>query len=338
MQRATIVLAVFLATVAMVASAGTPNIALGPDGTLYRLEAANSGLSLTMERAEQNLEIIPVPQTASVNATSLLIDFDPATGTIVTAWQENPTDGLSRIMLATLHDGTWFGPVAIAGQSRLNAAHPSLLVHDTKLTATDDDGNVVVTGIESRIHLAWWENLAADDGGSAYYASTVLDENGVPEMEDWAPVEMEALVPWGSGCTLEEDASGLTFPRLFVDAQSGDPHLIFADLPNCMFGIVRLAEEPAPGGDGEEPVTSQRRRNVIVFGLRKMVFIKPGLPLNDADFEVGHNLSIALYWNAESAVQYITLDEDSWSDIKTLKLGDHLSREDAINLVRGLAR
>jgi len=337
MKRAILCLAVLLATVAMVASAGTPNIALGPDGTLYRLEAADSGLSLIMERAEQNLDIIPVPQTTNIKATSLLIDFDPATKTIVAAWQENPTEGLSRIMLATLHDGTWFGPITVAGQSRLNAAHPSLLAHDTKLTATDDDGNVVITGIESRIHLAWWEDLTADDGGSAYYASTILDENGIPDMEDWVPVEMEALVPWGSGCTLDEDASGLTYPRLFVDAQSGDPHLIFADLPNCMFGIVRLAEEAEPQDD-EDPVTSQRRRNVIVFGLRKMVFIKPGLPLNDANFEVGHNLSIALYWNADDAVQYITLDEDSWSEIKTLKLGEHLNREDAIELVRDLAR
>lgn len=337
MQRAIAYLAVLLSTVAMAASAGTPNIALGPDGTLYRLEAADSGLSLILERAEQNPEIIPVPQTANANASSLLIAFDPATKTIVTTWQENPTENLSRIMLATLHEGTWFGPIAVAGQSRLNAEHPSLLVHDTKLTATDDDGNVVVTGIDSRIHLAWWEDLTADDGGSAYYASTVLYENGIPDMEDWVPVEMKALVPWGSGCQLEDDASGLSFPRLFVDAQSGDPHLIFADLSNCMFAIVRLREAPESDGD-EDPVTGQRRRNVIVFGLRKMVFIKPGLPLNDANFEVGHNLSIALYWNAGDAVQYITLDQDSWSDIKTLKLGDHLSREDAINLVRGLAR
>jgi len=337
MKRATICIAVLLVTVAMVASAGTPNIVLGPDGTLYRLEPGRNSLSLIMERADKNPEIVPVPQTSSIDTSFLLLDFDPATGTVVAAWQENPTENLTRIMLATLHDGTWFGPIAVAGQSRLDAVHPSLLVHDTKLTTTDEDGKVTVVGVESRIHLAWWEDLDADDGGSAYYASAVLDENGIPDMEEWAPVEMETLVPWGSGCSLKEDASGLTFPRLFVDAQSGDPHLIFADLPNCMFGIVRLAGEAAPDED-EDPATSQRRRNVIVFGLRKMVFIKPGLPLNDADFEVGHDLSIALYWNTKDAVQYITLDNDSWSEIKTLKLGEHLSREAATSLVRRLAK
>ncbi|HHQ49488.1 MAG TPA: hypothetical protein ENK19_11480, partial [Acidobacteria bacterium] len=321
MKRATFCLAVILATGAMVASAATPNIVLGPDGTLYRLQAGSNSLSLTMERADKNPQIVPVPQTSGIDAPYLLLDFDPATKTVVAAWQENPTENLSRIMLATYHEGTWFGPVAVAGQSRLDAVHPSLLVHDTKLTETDDDGNVSVVGIESRIHLAWWEGLGTDDGGSAYYASAVLDENGVPDMEDWVPVEMETLVPWGSGCSLEEDASGLTFPRLFTDAQSGDPHLIFADLPNCMFGIVRLAEEPAGSGDGD-PLVSQRRRNVIVFGLRKMVFIKPGLPLDNANFEVGHDLSIALYWNTKDAVQYITLDNDSWSDIKSLKVGE----------------
>ncbi len=337
MKRATICLAVFLATVAMVASAGTPNIALGPDGTLYRLEAVDGQLSIAVERAEQDTDVIPVPQTTGIEASSLLLDVDPATGTVVAVWQETPAEDLSRIMLATWHGGTWFGPVAVAGEDGVTSVHPSLLVHDTKLTATDDDGNLVIMGIESRIHMAWWQDPAADDGGSAYYASTVLDENGVPDMESWDPVSMGSLAPWGSGCSLGEDATGLTYPRLFVDAQSGDPHLIFADLPNCMFGIVRLAEEATPDGD-DEPATSQRRRNVIVFGLRKMVFIKPGLPLNDADFEVGHNLSIALYWNAGDALQYITLDEDSWSDIKSLKLGDHLSREDAVNLVRRLAR
>jgi len=337
MKRATLILAVLLVTVAMVAPAATPDIALGPDGTLYRLEAADGQIFLAVERSGDEPELIPVPQTTGITASSLLIDIDPATKTIVAAWQESPAEDLSRIMLATWHEGTWFGPVAMAGEDGIVSVHPSLLVHDTNLRGSDEDGNPIVTGIESRVHMAWWGDPAADDRGRAYYASTVLDENGVPDMESWDPMPMRSLAPWGSGCNLGEDPTGLTYPRLFVDAQSGDPHLIFTDLLNCMFGIGRLVAETDPSDD-EEPATSQRRRNVIVFGLRKMVFIKPGLPLNDADFEVGHNLSIALYWNADDAIQYITLDNDSWSEIKTLKVGDHLSRENAIDLVRRLAR
>jgi len=337
MKRIAILFALFMATLAMMASASTSNIALGPDGTLYRLEPVDGELSVIVETPGQEANVIVVPQANAANASSLLLDIDPATGTLAAVWQETPTGYLSWIMLATWHDGTWFGPIAVAGQNGSVAVHPSLLIHDTALMGTDDEGNPVRTGTESRIHLAWWEDPAADDGGKAFYASTVLDENGVPDMEDWDPISMRSLAPWGYSCSLGEDMSSLTYPRLFVDAQSGDPHLIFADLPNCMFGIVRLAEETDPGDD-EEPAIAQRRRNVIVFGLRKMVFIKPGLPLNDADFEVGHNLSIALYWNAGDAIQYITLDNDSWSDIKTLKVGDHLSREDAINLVRHLAQ
>jgi len=337
MKRAMTLCAALLVTMAMVASAGTSNIALGPDGTLYRLEAVDGKLAITVERPQQESSRIDVPQATAANASSLLLAVDPATGTLVTVWQQTLSPYFSWIMLATWHDGTWFGPIAVAGQNGNVAVHPSLLVHDTKLTVTDEDGTVTVAGIESRIHLAWWQDPEADDGGRAYYASTVLDENGVPDLEQWTPISMRSLAPWGYSCSLGEDPSGLTYPRLFVDAQSGDPHLIFTDLPNCMFGIVRLSEEPDPGDD-EEPATSQRRRNVIVFGLRKMVFIKPGLPLNDADFEVGHNLSIALYWNTGGAVQYITLDDDNWSDIKTLKIGERLSREDAINLVRRLAR
>jgi len=335
MQRAVVFWTVFLAAVVTVASAGTPNIALGPDGALYRLDTVDGQLVLTVERSEEEIDVVPVPQTTGIEAAELLLDIDPATGTLVAAWEETLSEDLAQIALATWKDGTWYGPVIVAGGTGEVAVHPSLLIHDTKLTMTDEDGNTVLAGIESRIHMAWWQDPDAEDGGSAYYATTILDENGVPEMESWAPVSMGSLAPWGSGCSLGDNVPGLTYPRLFVDVQSGDPHLIFTDLPSCMFGIVRLLGEPEEGED--DTVTSQRRRNVIVFGLQKMVFIEPGLPLNNTDFEVGHNLSIVLYWVDDDAVNYITLDEDSWSEIKSLRLGDHLSREDAVNLVRGLA-
>lgn len=339
----TIVMALMLGGV-LTAGAAVSNMTLDRAGTLYRLQPRDDRLVLSIGAPEVEPLEVPVPWTTGIEASSLLVDVDGATGTVVAAWQQAMGDTGSRIMLATWKEGTWFGPVVVAGNDGAAAVHPTLLVHDTPMTQTDDDGNVTGSWVSSRIHIAWWQDAEADDGGRAFYATTTLDANGLPDMSQLDPIEMGSLAPWGTTCNLRESSSGLTYPRLFVDAESGDVHLAFVSFTDCMFDVVPLHDQPATQDD---TATGQRRPTVVVFGRSnvvlgraKMVFIRPGLHLNEADFAVGHNLSIVLYWNGpeNESVQYMTMHGDESSEVKSLPLSSTLNRQAAVELVRRLAQ
>ena len=350
----TLVLTMLLAG-ALAASAAVPNMALDRSGTLYRLGSDGEQLVLTINSpsAEEPI-VIPVPQTTGIAASSTIVDFDASTATVVAVWQENISEELSRIMLATYHDGTWFGPVSVAGDDGVSASNPSLLVHRTTLppvvseesaTAGTEDAADAPAADEppstiTMIHLAWWEG-PPDSTGTAAYGSTSLGDDGIPAVEDFAPVELRSLLPFGIVCDSSESSAGLTHPRLFIDQETGDPHVVFADLSDCLFEIVRLhLESPDAAGGEDPPVTSQRRRNVIVFGVRKHIAIKPGLPLDRAEMVVGRGLSIVMHWDDpdQESIDYITLGGDGWSEVSYLKLGPSLSHENGVRLIERLAQ
>ncbi|MCG6963924.1 MAG: hypothetical protein LJE95_11725 [Acidobacteria bacterium] len=344
MRRTLTILMVLMLGGALTAGAAVSNMTLDHAGTLYRLQPKDDRLVLSIGAPDVEPLEVPVPWTTGVEASYLLVDVDEATGTVVAAWQQAMGETGSRVMLATWKQGTWFGPVVVAGNDGAPAVHPTLLVHDTPMTKTDEDGNVTGSWVSSRIHLAWWQDPAADEGGRAFYATTTLDTTGLPDMSQLDPVEMGSLAPWGTTCNLRENSSGLTYPRLFVDAESGDVHLAFVSFTDCMFDVVPLHDQPATEDD---TATGQRRRTVVVFGRSnvvpgraKMVFIRPGLHLNEADFAVGHNLSIVLYWNGpeNESVQYMTMNSGESSEVKTLPLSSTLNRQAAVELVRRLAQ
>ena len=343
MRRACCLLAVMAFLGGIPAGAAAPDMVLAPGATLYRLVPADGQLAVAVTAPSEETLLVPVPQTTGVLSTSLRIDFDRATSTVVAAWQETLDSGTSRIMLATLRDGTWFGPVQVS-RGGTDAVNPSLLVHDARtIVPAEEDGGEDTILLEPWIHLAWWADPGAGDGGHAMYLGLPLDEEGIPAVDEAAPVELRSLLPYGLSCGYEEDLSSLAAPRLFVDAQTGEPHLIFADLEQCLFEIVRLHPEPEDSGD-DDVVTGQRRRNVIVFGVRKHIAIKPGLRLTEAQFEVGHDLSVVLSWDetddegAVTAIRYITLRDEGWSDLNTLNLGEGLDHERAMALIRRLAQ
>ena len=323
--------------------ATAPDMVLAPGATLYRLAPVDDQLAVVVSSPAEESLVIPVPQTTGVQATAPRIDYDRATTTIVAVWQENTDPDTSRIMLATYHEGTWFGPVQVSDDAA-PAINPSLLVHDARiLVPAEDDESEDTFVLEPWIHLAWWADPGAEDGGHAMYLALPLDGKGVPALEEAAPVELRSLLPFGLSCGYEEDMSSLAAPRLFVDAQTGEPHLIFADLSQCLFEIVRLHPEPE-GSDDDGVLTEQRRRNVIVFGVRKHIAIRPGLRLTEAQFEVGHDLSVVLSWDetdeegATTGISYITLRDEGWSELNTLRLGEDLDHERAMALIRRLAR
>lgn len=319
----------FLGAVSAGAAVGT--MTLDRSGTLYRVAATEDGLAVTMSAPGEDPAQVRIPQTEGIEVSQSVMAFDNRSHTVVVAWQENDKD-LSRIQLATYRQGTWFGPVALTGLDGVSAANPSLLVH-TAVTQLEDETTVVTTFI----HLAWWAGAIDGDGeGYAMYAAIRLEDDGVPAVDEIDPVALRTLLPFGIVCGMQDNNGSLAHPKLFTDPQTGDPHALFVDTTDCMFEIVRLHEE-LPAQD-DDTITDQRRGHVVVFGVRKDISIPPGLRLRGTQFVVGHNLSVVGYWDGEGGIDYIGMDDAGWSEVKNLRVDDTLSHEDAVGLIRQLAR
>ena len=66
------------------------------------------------------------------------------------------------------------------------------------------------------------------------------------------------------------------------------------------------------------------------------VTIAPDIRLAQASLEVGSGLTIVTYWDVEGAIEYITMDLDGWSAVMTLQVGETMSHEQGVELIRRL--
>lgn len=319
---------------AVTAAAGT--MVLDDQGTLYRLVETGDGLEVSMRFADDTAETVLVPQTTADQVSNHSIAVDSATGAVFVLWQDNVDARYARVMLAVWARGAWMGPVLLAGSDGVRASNPEMLIH--RATSTLDDGLEVST---SFLHLAWWRDELSPTGGVGMYSWLRLDPIGLPQLEDFVPEPLHGSLPFGVRCgDIQDSTRALAHPQLFVDPQTGDPHVSFADVAECLFSIRRLWTELEGVDDPDDDVAhDQRRRHVVVYRAGdKNLSIHPDLKLADASIEVGHNLSLVVYWDLDRAIRYIRLDQDGWSDARVLPLDDGLSHETAVNLIRGVAR
>lgn len=163
----------------------------------------------------------------------------------------------------------------------------------------------------------------------------VLDESGRPMLGDSDVYELRTLTPWGVGCDAADHAEELSHPKLFVDPGTGDTHILYVDLTDCLFEIVRL--HPVLDADDDDEATQHRRRHVIEFGVRKDIVISPDLQLEGTSFEVGYDLAVVGHWDVDDGIEYIRMDHTGWSDVHTIGL-ESISHEDGIRLIRKLVR
>jgi hypothetical protein len=145
------------------------------------------------------------------------------------------------------------------------------------------------------------------------------------------PVELFDLLPWGNACFEFEASDNLRHPKLFIDPQSGNPHVFATDLASCHFQILELI-----------PVFEELDRNFQIIILRhaSMIALRPDLPLKSGNLEVGTGLKIVMHWDdvEESLLYYLELDPQGASEPKALALDENLNHEQAVSLIRELAK
>ena len=72
-----------------------------------------------------------------------------------------------------------------------------------------------------------------------------------PEIDAFQPIALSDLLPYGIGCEGIDDAAGLAHPKVFVDPQSGTPHIFATDFSNCVFQILKIDYEVVEEWVGE---------------------------------------------------------------------------------------
>jgi len=340
MRRATTLLLI-LGIALMAAPALAGDMALGrTTGNLYRVHDTERGIAVTQSSADGTITESVIPQTAELDPTSLGLVVHESSGSVYVVWQRNQRY-LTSVDFAALVDGTWVGPYTLAGNAFASARNPQMLT-DTAETEIEiapvDDGDEPTTEMLTTtfLHLVWWSHSTEDDPGVAYFGALPLLDDGMPAFEEFDPAPLADLLPYGIGCSgIGDDASNLTFPKLFLDPETGNPHVLSTDFSECLFQIIQVLYEVEDRG--EEFTGTKRRRHITVYRVERTIAVNPQLKLAGASAEVGHDLSIVLHWDAEDAIDYMQLTEDEASDVRTLKL-EGLTHEQAVELIRSLAR
>jgi hypothetical protein len=324
--------------IAGVSGAAGPMV-LTRDGDLYSAGTRDNQVVLTARYADGTVSELLVPQSALAVESSLQVGVDEATGAVYVLWQKN-TGMDARLRLAGYIDGTWIGPRTFTGGDGTAALNPVMLIHrpvSTFFDGFDEDGEPVVTELAtSFLHLSWWSQFSEDEPGLAKYAAVELDASGVPQFQNMEFVDLYDLLPYGFACFEIEDNENLRHPKLFIDPQSGNPHVFATDIANCLFQIIELVPTVE---EEEEQGFDKRRRQIIILRKAAMIALRPDLPLAKGKLVVGSGLKILMHWDAdqEKAIQYLELDTDGVSETKSLVLDKDLDHEQGVELIRELA-
>ncbi len=329
--RLALVLAVLIG---IAAPAAADEMTLTQTGDLYRVSLTADGLAVSGRLADGSNVDLLVPQTTGIVASSYHVGVDQSSGALYVLWQENEgTD--ATVAFASYSEGTWSGPTIIAGGDGFAAVNPQLLVfrHSAEVETEVAGEPVVLEVEETLLHIVWWSFQELVGEGTAFYAGLPVDVNGLPDLNDLDPQPLSDLLAFGIACPEITDAAALAHPRLFVDPQSGNPHVFASDIGQCLFQILELRYQP---NDPEIGPVAKRRHRVVIFGRSRMVPVRADVSLAFAKVEVGHELSLVIYWNKSDAVEYLKLDEDGWSEMRSLPLGDDLQLDRALELIETL--
>jgi hypothetical protein len=314
----------------MAAAAAASDMALTRGGDFYRVAPSDDGIVVGHRSADGTLGEYLIPQTAGITATSMQVGVDERTGAVIVAWQRGEAPE-SSVEIAWLANEWWIGPYTIAGGDGNAVENPQLML-DRVVDVVEEDGEPIEVAT-TFLHIVWWSFTEDRNDGSAYLASIVLDDDGNPLIDAFQPIALSDLLPYGIGCEGINDAAGLAHPMIFDDPQSGSPHIFATDFANCVFQILKLDYEVVDDWLGE----IKRRRHIVLLGLESMIAANPDIILSTAKVEVGHNLDLVMYWDAENAVEYVPLDENGVPSVKSLPFGEGgLTREEAIEMVRSL--
>jgi hypothetical protein len=333
-MRALKITLVALVMAATAATAAAGDMTLTRAGDLYRFGTSDDGLIVTGTLADGTAIELEVPQTEGTVTSALNLAVDPISGGLYLLWQEGE-DTSAVVNYASYNDDVWTGPVILAGGGAGSAANPRLMLYRAvdQVEEEGDDGEPITIEVATTfLHITWWRyNNSVNDGAAIYLPAPLDPDTGLADLEAFDRMVLSDLLPYGIHCDGIVDATGLAAPKLFSDPESGFPHLFASDFAECLFYVLKLQHKVVI-----DPIT-ERRRHTIILRQTGTYPVDNDLPLDSSNVEVGHGLTMVLYWDAESSVDYMQFDAEGSSGVMSLPIGDALTHEQAVALIRSLA-
>ncbi|MCD4750655.1 MAG: hypothetical protein K8R59_14890, partial [Thermoanaerobaculales bacterium] len=308
---------------------------LTSQGHLYKVWVADEGLVLTHSGSDIDSQEAVVPQTVGMDLDRVVLVVDEATATPFIIWTDS-LDGLSSVRLAALVDGTWFGPAVLGGEDGTVLTNPHALIHKVRTVIEGDDGSESEILETTFLHTVWWRHDNVTALGHAVYLPIPLDSNGIPLLNEAEAHDLENLLPFGVACDNNPDVAGLASARFFVGA-GGLPQLFTPDFGDCVFHLLGIDYEVEEQLD---PYTGlKRRRQVVIFRSGDvMMAIPQDVNLEASKMFLGRADSVLIYWDGNEAVEWILSGDAGWTDVKSLTLDADINHEQAVELLRELAR
>ena len=339
MRRAFLVCATLLAAAA---SAANP-YSLDRNGVLWNASAGTEGLVLTGTKDGTQVvrSVVPFPVTISgTTDTQIQVAADDLTGKVVVVWQRNWAYQVSEIMMAVWENGSW---ERVEHLSQDLAAYPrNPMIKLTQVSTTDPapsgDPSSAVAPQDSFLHVVWWEGL---DQAHADYALLCLTA-GLDDPAALVEKNLDEFVGIGLTCDQPVPPSVLEHP-LFADEGASDrAEVLFGSQRLCLFQLLQISfvpnTSPPVAATGGMTATTQRRRSVPIFGLKKAFALTRDISMEGTRVILGGNLNPVAYRVVGPTIQYVTYSDQGWSPVRTLAVADGLTLDQAIPLVENLAR
>jgi hypothetical protein len=331
-----ILMSIIVLGIAGFAGAAGP-VTLTSAGDLYSVSTRDNQVVVTARYADGTSSELFIPQSAAAVEDSLQVGVDENTGALYVLWQKM-TGMESRLRIAGYVDGTWIGPFTFAGNDGTAAFNPEFMIHRATTMITEEAAEseeAVVTELSATVlHLVWWSQVSEEDAGVAQYAALPVTTEGLPQFAKMERTALTDFLPYGIVCFDITGGDNLKHPKLLMDPKTGNPHIFATDFANCVFQIFELRPEVV---DDEAEVT-KRRRQIIILRRPSTIALRPDLPLGTATLVVGGGLKMIIHWDGdlENTLQYLELDEEGESGIKTLLLDELVNHERAVDLIRDL--
>jgi len=308
-----------LLTASASAYAGELETVLTPDSTFYSIDGGEHPWLELSRRNTDVTEGLIVPGTdvdvydgARESESRLL--WDGTTSTLYILWH-SASETEDAIMLASLKEGVWSEPVAIAEGASVRRL--GLQVALTR-AAIDEEGTASAT----LIHAVWWSMGAQP---AAEYA-LVAFEDGMQVSTDVAP--LEALAERPSAAAFEtEDAGAPLHPPLAIARAANAVDVVFGTESSTRITRVRLEPRRVAGNarmwkpSGRADGSTGPSRMIAAQSNPLQAFISKG--------------RIVLYDATGLKFRYVVLENGTWTSERMIQLDEKVTSD---KLLRELQR
>jgi hypothetical protein len=322
---------------------------LAPDGTLYTVRSGLAGdlevsapginpgdnlIEWTFLAQDGKHALGIIPNTVSANPkTNLDLAFDAQSGSIVLLWKED-LSVLNVLHLGLFKAGAWKSLDLLPSLGFAHAYNPQMLLSHQVIHMLDDAGK---DGWKTRsiLSVVWWEESHTLQ---ARYAPIFLDED--TSASDVAVYDLPTMVgSEGADGYGDTPPASYAYPSLQLEGPGGGILANFTDLTKGRDFVVRLNY---PSDLGAVNSKSWLRRRIPVFGVAldaPMPIINGSGMMSAVATVIGPSYNPTLVWSEEKAVKFLRYDTATgkWSNVRSIALGDDMSKDRAYALVRDMA-